>query len=167
MLRIEDFSSPQIEVAAKGRGLYDVIFVFSTKYQPPHPMLENWEWWRRIKEKFFGYHRDLLPEDVAQRLGGTIAYHDERNGQWVAVIATNVTSTRNPSGYAVVESHPNVATNATLGSGTGLHQACINGRNASSPLPKLFSPLPAVAHRAPPGLVEPRTPCRCNRWSLR
>jgi len=89
VLRIEDFSSPQIDVAVKGRGLYDVIFVFSTKYQPPHPLLENWEWWRRKKEKFFGYHRDLQPEDIAQRLGGTIAYHDERNGQWVAVIAMN------------------------------------------------------------------------------
>jgi hypothetical protein len=28
----------------------------------------------------------LLPEDIAQRLGGTIAYHKEMNGQWIAVI---------------------------------------------------------------------------------
>lgn len=87
VLRIEDFSSPQIDVAVRGRGHYDVIVVFSTKYQPTHPLLENWDWWQRIKEKYFGYHRDLLPEDIAQRLSGTIAYHDERNGQWVAVIA--------------------------------------------------------------------------------
>jgi hypothetical protein len=66
-----------------------VALVFSTKYQPPHPLLgiENWDAWRRMKEKFFGYHRDLLPEDIAQRLGGTIAYRKERNGQWIAVIA--------------------------------------------------------------------------------
>lgn len=87
VLRIEDFSSPQIDLAVRGRGHYDVLVVFSTKYQPPHPLLENWDWWQRIKEKFFGYHRDMLPEDVAQRVGGTIAYHDERNGQWIAVIA--------------------------------------------------------------------------------
>ena len=30
---------------------------------------------------------DLLPEEIAQRLGGTIAYSKEQNGQWVAVIA--------------------------------------------------------------------------------
>jgi hypothetical protein len=87
VLRIEDFSAPQIDLAVRGRDHYDVLVVFSTKYQPPHPLLEDWGWWQGIKEKFFGYHRDMLPEDVAQRVGGTIAYHDERNGQWIAVIA--------------------------------------------------------------------------------
>ena len=87
VLRIEDFSPPQIDVAVKGRGYYDAVLVFSTKYQPAHPLLENWVWWQRLKEKFFGYHRDLLPEEIAQRVGGTITYHDERDGQWVAVIA--------------------------------------------------------------------------------
>ena len=87
--RIEDFSASQIDAAARARDRFDVALVFSTKYQPPHPVfgIENWEAWRRIKEKFFGYHRDLLPEDIAHRLGGTIAYHKELNGQWIAVIA--------------------------------------------------------------------------------
>ncbi len=89
VLRVEDFSASQIDLAARARDRFDVALVFSTKYQPPHPVfgIENWEAWRRIKEKFFGYHRDLLPEEIAQRLGGTIAYHKERNGQWIAVIA--------------------------------------------------------------------------------
>ncbi len=85
--RIEDFSASQIDLAARARDQFEVALVFSTKYQPPHPLFENWEAWQRIKEKFFGYHRDLLPEDIAQRLGGTIVYRKERNGQWVAVIA--------------------------------------------------------------------------------
>ena len=87
VVRIEDFSVSQIDVAARARDRFDVALVFSTKYQPPHPLLENWEAWQRVKEKFFGYHRDLLPEDIAERLGGTIAYRKERNGQWIAVIA--------------------------------------------------------------------------------
>jgi hypothetical protein len=87
VLRIEDFSLPQLALALRGRDHYDVLVVFSTKYLPPHPLFENWDAWQRIKEKFFGYHRDLLPEDIAQRLGGTVAYHNERNGQWIAVIA--------------------------------------------------------------------------------
>jgi hypothetical protein len=85
--RIEDFSLPQIDLAVGGRDRYDLLVAFSTKYQPPHALFENWEAWQRIKEKFFGYHRDLPPEDIAQRLGGTIAYREERNGQWIAVIA--------------------------------------------------------------------------------
>ena len=89
VVRIEDFSVSQIDVAARARGQFDVALVFSTKYQPPHPILgfENWEAWRRIKEKFFGYHRDLPPEEIAERLGGTITYQKHVNGQWVAVIA--------------------------------------------------------------------------------
>jgi hypothetical protein len=86
-VRIEDFTASQIDIAAKARDRFDVILVFSTKYQPPHALFENWTAWQRVKEKFFGYHRDLLPEDIAQRLGGSIAYHDEKNGQWIAVIA--------------------------------------------------------------------------------
>jgi hypothetical protein len=89
VVRIEDFSASQIDLAARARDRFDVALVFSTKYQPPHPLfgIENWDAWRRIKEKFFGYHRDLLPEDIAQRLGGTIAYRKELNGQWIAVVA--------------------------------------------------------------------------------
>jgi hypothetical protein len=87
VLRIEDFSVPQIDLAARARDRFDVALVFSTKYQPEHALFENWDAWQRVKEKFFGYHRDLLPEDIAQRFGGKIAFHKERNGQWIAVIA--------------------------------------------------------------------------------
>ena len=87
VVRIEDFSASQIDLATRARDRFDVALVFSTKYQPPHALLENWDAWQRIKEKFFGYHRDLLPEDIARRLGGTMTYHKEMNGQWIAVIA--------------------------------------------------------------------------------
>jgi hypothetical protein len=89
VVRVEDFSVSQIDVAAPARNQFDVALVFSTKYQPPHPLfgMENWDAWRRIKEKFFGYHRDALPDEIAQRLGGTIVHRKVQNGQWIAVIA--------------------------------------------------------------------------------
>lgn len=89
VLRIEDFSAEQIEVAARLRDRFAVALVFSTKYQPQHALfgIDDWVAWRRIKERFFGYHRDLSSEDIAQRLGGTILYRQELNGQWIAVIA--------------------------------------------------------------------------------
>jgi hypothetical protein len=104
VVRIEDFSVSQIETAARIRDHIDVALVFSTKYQPPYPFLDNWTAWQHIKEKFFGYHRDLLPGDIAQRLGGAIVYHDERNGQWVAVIAlgdgiSNTTSVKTQAAH--------------------------------------------------------------------
>ena len=87
VVRIEDFTAGQIDLASQVRGSFDVAYVFSTKYRPAHELLEGWVTWTRIKEKFFGYHRDLLPEEIAQRLGGQIVFHKEQNGQWVAVIA--------------------------------------------------------------------------------
>jgi 4-amino-4-deoxy-L-arabinose transferase-like glycosyltransferase len=87
VVRLEDFTLPQIALASAASGQFDVAFVFSTKYQPAHPIFENWDWWQRIKERFFGYHRDLPAEDIAQRLGGRVIFHKETDGQWVAVIA--------------------------------------------------------------------------------
>ena len=85
VVRIEDFTAAQISSASAGQ--FDVAFVFSTKYQPPHPFLEDWAWWQGVKERFFGYHRDLLPEEIAQRLGGRVVFRKTSDGQWVAVIA--------------------------------------------------------------------------------
>jgi len=86
VLRLEDFSAPQIELAALARGQYNLAFVFSTKYHPSHPLLENWMAWQHLKERFFGYHHDLSPEEIAQRLGGRIIFQKKTTGQWVAVI---------------------------------------------------------------------------------
>jgi hypothetical protein len=86
VLRIEDFTTEQIDIARSRRAQFDVAYVFSTKYEPPHPLLDNWETWRKIKEEYFGYHRDLLPEEIAARLGGAIVYHKLQNGLWIAII---------------------------------------------------------------------------------
>jgi hypothetical protein len=86
VVRIQDFTPAQIDAARAVPSQFDVAFVFSTKYQPVHPILENWAAWRRMKEQFFGYHRDLPPEEIAHRLGGRILFHKETEGQWVALI---------------------------------------------------------------------------------
>jgi len=87
VVRIEDFTAAQIKTASAANGHFDVAFVFSTKYQPPHPFLEQWPWWQHIKERFFGYHRDLLPDEIARRLEGRIVFEKTSDGQWVAIIA--------------------------------------------------------------------------------
>ena len=86
VMRIEDFSLEQILSANDFRSHYDVALVFSTKYEPPHPLLDRWETWVRLKRQFFGYERDLPPAAAAQMLGGQIVFSEERKGQWVAVI---------------------------------------------------------------------------------
>jgi Dolichyl-phosphate-mannose-protein mannosyltransferase len=86
VVRIEDFSLEQVLSAAEFRSNFDVALVFSTKYEPAHPLLERWQGWTKLKRRFFGYVRDLPPGATARILGGRIVFSAERKGQWVAVI---------------------------------------------------------------------------------
>jgi hypothetical protein len=86
VVRIEDFSLEEVLSAAEFRSHFEVALVFSTKYQPAHPLLDRWKVWEDLKRRFFGFHRDLPPPAVAQILGGRIVFSEERKGQWIAVI---------------------------------------------------------------------------------
>ena len=86
VVQIENFSLEQVISAAEFRSHFEVALVFSTKYEPPHPLLERWKTWEGLKRKFFDFHRDLPPAAAAQILGGRVVYSQERKGQWVAVI---------------------------------------------------------------------------------
>lgn len=86
VIRVEDFSVHEIITAAQAESLYDAAFLFSTKYEPAHPLLENWSWWQNVKMRYFGFHQDVPPEAVSKVLGGRIVLEEHRCGQWIAVI---------------------------------------------------------------------------------
>jgi 4-amino-4-deoxy-L-arabinose transferase-like glycosyltransferase len=86
VVRIENFAAENIMAAAEMRSTFDAALVFSTKYEPVHPLLENWRLWREWKTRFFGYHRDVPTAAAAQMLGGTVVYSEVKRGQWIAVI---------------------------------------------------------------------------------
>ena len=86
VVRIENFSVEEVLSAADFRSNFDAALVFSTKYEPAHPLLERWQGWIKLKRQFFGYERDLPPQAAARILGGRIVYAEEKNGQWVALI---------------------------------------------------------------------------------
>lgn len=86
VVQVEDFSLEQVLSAADARSRFDLALVFSTKYEPAHPLLARWRGWERIKTEFFGFHRDLPPAATAQALGGDVIYSASRNGQWIAII---------------------------------------------------------------------------------
>jgi hypothetical protein len=105
VVRIENFSLEQLLSAADFRTNFDVALVFSTKYEPEHPLLGRWAAWDRLKQKFFGYERDLPTETAAELLGGHIVYAQKRRGQRVAVIELSraeifnaVNTRKNPAG---------------------------------------------------------------------
>ncbi len=84
--RIEDFSEPQIAQAAEEPGKFSAALVFSTKYDPPRPLLTLGAKSAELDEKYFGLHHDLTPERIAKQLGGELVWEKEDQGQWVALI---------------------------------------------------------------------------------
>ena len=86
VVQIEDFTAEELFSAARERRRFDVVLLFSTKYEPPRQLLERWSTWNRAKARFFGFHRDLVPSAAAQILGGGIVFREARTGQWIAVI---------------------------------------------------------------------------------
>jgi hypothetical protein len=86
VVRVEDFSLSEMMSAVNLRDNFDVALVFSTKYEPAHPLIARWPAWDEIRMRYFGYHRDMPPDAVARLLGGEIVHHEASDGQWVAII---------------------------------------------------------------------------------
>ncbi len=89
VVRIDDFSAQQIELARMAGGQYDAALLFSTKQEPSASLLDRWAWWERISRKYFGFHRDLPPEVAAEMLGGRIVWERKRGQQWAAIVSVD------------------------------------------------------------------------------
>lgn len=85
IIQIDNFSFENIDSVAGVPGP-EIAVVFSTKYQPAHPMLRNWQNWQHLKTIYFDYHRDLPPYLAATLLGGDLIFYEDRNGQWIGII---------------------------------------------------------------------------------
>ncbi|HEU5403667.1 MAG TPA: glycosyltransferase family 39 protein [Terriglobales bacterium] len=100
VVRIENFSPGQMLSAAQQRALFDAVLIFNTKYDPPRNFLTGIGWWNRLQVRFFGYHEDFRPVQAAMIMQGRIVWHEERGGQWAAVIMVEHAENAgiNPSG---------------------------------------------------------------------
>jgi hypothetical protein len=86
---LEDFTAAQIARAADEPGRYSAALVFSTKFDPPQPLLSLGRQSAAMDERYFGQHHDLAPEAIARRLGGTLVWKQEDDGMWIALIRFN------------------------------------------------------------------------------
>jgi hypothetical protein len=84
--RVEDFTAEQIARAGSEPEKYSAALVFSTKYDPPRPLLSLGRQSEALDERFFGLHHDLSPEEIARELGGTLVWKGADQGQWVGLI---------------------------------------------------------------------------------
>ncbi len=86
-VNLENFSAAEIAKAAANPGAYDVALVFSTKFDPPPGGLNLTGANRANDRRFYDYHRDLLPGEIARALGGTVAWQEDRKGEWAALLS--------------------------------------------------------------------------------
>jgi hypothetical protein len=86
---IDDFSSPQIAIAASEPEKYSAALVFSTKYDPPAGIFTLGQHSQVLDERFFGLHHDLQPEAIAHQLGGDMVWRRDDQGMWVGLIRFN------------------------------------------------------------------------------
>jgi 4-amino-4-deoxy-L-arabinose transferase-like glycosyltransferase len=87
VVRINDFSYEQLQLARLASGQFDVALLFSTKQQPSASLLDRWPWWERVSSKYFGFHRDLPPGIAAEMLGGRVTWERKRGQQWIAIVS--------------------------------------------------------------------------------
>ncbi len=83
---IADFTEQQIDLAAAEPEKYSTALVFSTKYDPPSPLLSLGKKSEAIDQQYFGMHHDLPPEVIAQRLHGDLEWEHQDHGMWIALI---------------------------------------------------------------------------------
>ena len=81
--KIHDYTTDSL--AAVADSDFTVLLAFSTKYEPEHPLI-HWQWWLGISKKYFDYHHDLMPEEIANAVDGRVIWQDRRHGQWAAII---------------------------------------------------------------------------------
>ncbi|HXZ28537.1 MAG TPA: glycosyltransferase family 39 protein [Terriglobales bacterium] len=86
VVRIDDFSAPQIALAAQARSQYDLALLFSTEYEPERDLLARFPAWERLQESLFDYHRDLPPDLAARFLGGQVILRARRGGEWITLV---------------------------------------------------------------------------------
>ena len=83
-IEIKDFTAPEIAIVREQP--FDAMLAFSTKYEPPRAWFQS-QWWLEISARYFDYHRDLKPEQIANELSGRVVWQQSRGGQWIALIA--------------------------------------------------------------------------------
>jgi 4-amino-4-deoxy-L-arabinose transferase-like glycosyltransferase len=83
---IDNFSLPEIQKAAQDSSAFDTALVFSTKWVPPATQLSLTRHTEQSDTRFFDFHRDLSPEEIAQILHGQILWQARSHGEWAAIL---------------------------------------------------------------------------------
>lgn len=160
VIPLNDFTAAQLTSAGDGAASFDVALVFSTKYEPPHPLLDRFQRWRSIKTRFFDYHRDVPLPVAAEILGGRLIFSERRHGQWIGIIEMEriQRAVADPRPCGSGSSTP--TGRAQLGCGAPQFTPPSDGTSASSQSAILPFPAEDAGNPSQPGSNEPQNPLR-------
>ncbi len=83
---IDNFSLEEITKAAQDPGAFDTALVFSTKWTPSPGHFSFGRHTESTDIRFFDFHRDLTPPEIARLLKGQVVWHAESHGEWIAIL---------------------------------------------------------------------------------
>jgi len=83
---IDNFSAEQVQKAATDPGAFDTALLFSTKWTPLPTAFSFTRHTEKTDARFFDFHSDLRPAQIATALHGQIVWQAESHGEWVAIL---------------------------------------------------------------------------------
>jgi 4-amino-4-deoxy-L-arabinose transferase-like glycosyltransferase len=84
---VQNFTLDEVEKAAANPGEYDTALVFSTKLVPQARFLRHARRGPSMADRrYFDFHDDLEPHEIATILHGDVVWQQEDHGEWVAVL---------------------------------------------------------------------------------
>ena len=85
-ISIDDFTLPQIQKAEREPERYDTAIVFAFHFVTPAFRNYLMTYPNTSRGREFAATRDLTPAEIASMLGGEVVWHDDRGGEWAAVL---------------------------------------------------------------------------------
>lgn len=80
---VDGFSARDFQSVAPGS--FDVLYLYSRKWEPPGNWAERIPWVARLQLQYFNYSPQLPEQALATRFHLTLVARWERRGQWVAI----------------------------------------------------------------------------------
>ena len=69
-------------------GSFDVIYLYSRKWEPPGNWLDRFPWLLRIEARYFDYEPQAPAAEIASKFHLRLVKRWERRGQWAAIYET-------------------------------------------------------------------------------
>ena len=83
VVTVDGFSAGDLQGVAP--GAFDVLYLYSRKWEPPGNWVERVPWMARLQSRYFDYAPQAPERELADRFHLKLAARWERRGQWVAI----------------------------------------------------------------------------------